>query len=316
MDNNSSNLPDATKFKLIDNLAPAWSLPYIQLSRIDRPIGSWLLFIPCLWGLCLGILESDSKLGFYDIWMAVGCGLGAILMRGAGCTWNDINDWKIDAKVRRTKLRPIPSGQVTIKNALRWMFLQCLLAFFILLSFPKPSIILGIASLLPIAIYPFAKRFTWWPQIFLGIAFNWGILLGFSSQGIGITINCIFLYIAAISWTLFYDTIYAFQDIEDDSLIGVKSTARFFKRNATYWLLSFIAVFFIFTSIAFYNSIFHNSKEIFLICSSGLLLFCASLLYQLSQLNINSPSVCLTLFRSNKISGLLLCFFLATSLLF
>ena len=314
MNDNSPHLPDAIKLNWVDIIAPDWSIPYLRLSRMDRPIGTWLLLIPCWWGLCLGILESDTKVGLYDFWLAISFTLGAILMRGAGCTWNDINDWKLDSKVQRTKLRPIPSGQVSNKKAFAWMTIQALASFLILLSFPSFSIFVGIVSLLPVIIYPYAKRFTWWPQIFLGIAFNWGILLGFSTQGLGISLGCFILYIAGIFWTLFYDTIYAFQDIDDDSIVGIKSTARLFKENAASWLFTFVISFFILAGLAFYVSLFHISETIFFICFLGVFIFCCSLFIQLIKLDTKLPHVCLKLFRSNKMSGLILCLFLAGSL--
>ena len=310
MNNNSPQLPDAIKLNWVDIIAPDWSIPYLRLSRMDRPIGTWLLLIPCWWGLCLGILESDTKVNLYDLWLAFSFILGAILMRGAGCTWNDINDWKLDSKVQRTKLRPIPSGQVSNRKAFAWMIIQALASFLILLSFPSFSILIGIVSLFPLIIYPYAKRFTWWPQIFLGIAFNWGILLGFSTQGLGISLGCVILYIAGIFWTLFYDTIYAFQDIDDDSIVGIKSTARLFKENATSWLFTFVIIFFILAGLAFYISLFHISETIFFICFLGVFVFCCSLLIQLIKLDTKKPHVCLRLFHSNKMSGLILCLFL------
>ena len=315
MNNNSAKLPDAIEYSWVDTLAPTWTQPYLRLSRVDRPIGTWLLLIPCWWGLCLGIMQSGNGISFYQIWIALGCGLGAILMRGAGCTWNDINDRKLDAQVQRTKMRPIPSGQITVVNAYFWMAFQGLLSFLILLTFPLASIILGFAALFPVLIYPFAKRFTWWPQVFLGIAFNWGILLGFSTQGIGVTLPCILFYIAAIFWTLFYDTIYAFQDIEDDSIIGIKSTARLFNTNAHTWLFRFILCFLVLSTISFFLSLFQISFGIFLFCLLGILTFCGSLYYQLMGLDINNPTKCLSLFRANKASGLILTAFLLISIL-
>ncbi len=316
MNDSLPNLPDATKLNWVDTIAPKWSIPYLRLSRIDRPIGTWLLLIPCWWGLCLGILESNAEVNIHDLWIAAGCGLGAILMRGAGCTWNDINDQLVDAKVERTKLRPIPSGQISSRAAIIWMLLQVLVSFFILLSFPTFSIFIGILSLLPVVIYPFAKRFTWWPQIFLGVAFNWGVLLGFSSQGIGISPSCIIFYIAGIFWTLFYDTIYAFQDIYDDTIVGVKSTARLFKKNANYWLCGFIIICLILICAAFFNALFHISEVTFFICLLGAIIFCGSLFWQLLRFDAKLPSVCLKLFQSNKVSGLILCFFLVLGLFF
>ena len=310
MNNNSVNLPDAIQIKWLQNIAPNWSIPYLRLSRIDRPIGSWLLLIPCWWGMCLGIIESGSRIDLYDLWITIGCGVGAVLMRGAGCTWNDINDSSIDAQVERTKGRPIPAGQISVRKAAIWMLIQCLIALLILLTFPPFSILLGAISLLPVLIYPFAKRFTWWPQIFLGVAFNWGILLGFSTKEIGITTGCFCLYIAGIFWTLFYDTIYAFQDIEDDNIVGIKSTARLFNHNTIYWLFTFVLIFMILSSVAFYNSIFYKSHGVFLSCIAGLLMFCGHLFYQLYIFEIDKPKICLKLFRSNRNAGLIFLIFL------
>jgi len=164
---------DAVKGNWVDTLAPEWTRPYLRLSRADRPIGTWLLLIPCWWGLVLAMLNTQSPT-WYDLWIAVGCAMGAWLMRGAGCTWNDITDRDIDDKVERTRSRPIPSGQVTVRGALVWMCVQSLLALCILLTFNWAAIGLGVLALLPVCVYPFAKRFTWWPQVFLGLAFNLG----------------------------------------------------------------------------------------------------------------------------------------------
>ena len=161
-------------------------------------------------------------------------------MRGAGCTWNDITDRHIDGSVERTASRPIPSGQVSVRGALAWLTLQALVAFVILLSFNSAAILLGVISLAPVAIYPFAKRFTWWPQAFLGIAFNWGALLAWTAHTGKLEIPAVLLYLAGVAWTLFYDTIYAHQDAEDDALIGVKSTARLFGGRTALWLRRFL----------------------------------------------------------------------------
>ena len=229
---------DAVDNNWVDVHAPIWSRPFLKLSRMDRPIGTWLLLLPCWWGLLIGILNTGSpKLN--DLWIFVGCAVGAVLMRGSGCTWNDINDRKIDAKVARTKLRPIPSGSVSVKKAALWMVAQALMALFILLTFNTTAIILGFIAILPVAIYPFAKRFTWWPQFFLGIAFNWGVLLAFAASTNFLNWPCIILYLAGIFWTLFYDTIYAHQDKEDDALVGVKSTAILFADSTKSWLFIF-----------------------------------------------------------------------------
>ena len=155
----------------VDTAAPRWAQPYLRLSRIDRPIGTWLLYLPCLWGLALACLATGTA-GLHDLWTVAGCGIGALLMRGAGCTWNDITDRDFDGQVARTRSRPIPSGQVSVGGAILWMVAQALLAFLILLTFYPTAIWLGIVALVPVCIYPFAKRFTWWPQVFLGLAFN------------------------------------------------------------------------------------------------------------------------------------------------
>ena len=166
---------DAPRGNWVDTLAPAATRPYLRLSRADRPIGTWLLFIPCLWGVALAAAADAPRL--WDLWIVAGCGIGAFLMRGAGCTWNDITDREFDAAVARTKSRPIPSGQVSVRQALVWMLVQALVAALILFSFNWGAIWLGVASLALVAVYPFAKRFTWWPQVFLGLAFNWGALV-------------------------------------------------------------------------------------------------------------------------------------------
>ncbi|MEP2716209.1 4-hydroxybenzoate octaprenyltransferase [Pseudophaeobacter sp.] len=230
---------DAVKDNWVDQYAPAWSRPYLRLSRADRPIGTWLLLIPCWWGLALAILWDGSP-RWEDAWIAVACALGAWLMRGAGCTWNDITDRNFDGAVERTRSRPIPSGQVTVRGALVWMVLQALISFGILLTFNPMAISMGILALFPVAIYPFAKRFTWWPQVFLGLAFNWGALWAWTAHTGALHWPAVALYFAGISWTLYYDTIYAHQDTEDDALIGVKSTARLFGSNTPAWLRRFI----------------------------------------------------------------------------
>jgi 4-hydroxybenzoate polyprenyltransferase len=190
---------DAVKGSWVDTLAPEFSRPYLRLSRADRPIGTWLLLIPCWWGLVLAILH-DGQSGLGDLWIFVGCAFGAFLMRGAGCTWNDITDRNFDGAVERTKSRPIPSGQVSVLQAAVWMGLQALFASLILFSFHSTAIILGFISLVPVIVYPFAKRFTWWPQVFLGIAFNWGVLLAFATHSGSVHVSAILLYLSGVAW--------------------------------------------------------------------------------------------------------------------
>jgi 4-hydroxybenzoate polyprenyltransferase len=222
----SAPVADALSGNWVDRHAPAWLKPYARLARWDRPIGFWLLFWPCAWGLALAAV-ADPLRGF-DWWGAVLMLAGAILMRGAGCTFNDIVDRDIDMQVARTRSRPIPSGQVTARDALAFLVAQALLASAILFQFNRFTVWAGIASLVLVAIYPFMKRVTWWPQAFLGLAFSYGALLGWSSQFGSLGWPALLLYAGSILWVIGYDTIYALQDIEDDVLVGVKSTARLF----------------------------------------------------------------------------------------
>ncbi|MFK7754774.1 MAG: 4-hydroxybenzoate octaprenyltransferase [Sedimentitalea sp.] len=237
--NPDGKVADAPPDNWVDLYAPKATRPFLRLSRADRPIGTWLLLLPCWWGLALAILWDQSP-RLSDLWIAAGCAAGAWLMRGAGCTWNDISDRDIDGKVARTRSRPIPSGQVSTRMAVVWMGVQALMALGILLTFNQATIALGILSLFPVAIYPFAKRFTWWPQVFLGLAFNWGALLAWTAHTGALHWPAVTLYLGGIAWTLFYDTIYAHQDTEDDALIGVKSTARLFGSNTPTWLKYFL----------------------------------------------------------------------------
>ena len=275
---------DAVDNNWVDVHAPIWSRPFLKLSRMDRPIGTWLLLLPCWWGLLIGILNTGSpKLN--DLWIFVGCAVGAVLMRGSGCTWNDINDRKIDAKVARTKLRPIPSGSVSVKKAAFWMVAQALMALFILLTFNTTAIILGFIAILPVAIYPFAKRFTWWPQFFLGIAFNWGVLLAFAASTNFLNWPCIILYLAGIFWTLFYDTIYAHQDKEDDALVGVKSTAILLADSTKSWLFIFATLA---AGLMILSFLFSISGLQMFIALTGALFFYLHMVRQVINLDIHN----------------------------
>jgi 4-hydroxybenzoate polyprenyltransferase len=294
---------DAVRDNWVDRRAPPRLRPYLRLSRADRPIGTWLLLIPCWWGLLLAAAADPEGLRPFDLWIAVGCAVGALLMRGAGCTWNDLTDRDIDAKVARTRSRPLPSGQVTPRAAAAWMVLQALLAFSILLTFPPTAIWLGVASLGLVAIYPFAKRFTWWPQVFLGLAFNWGVLLAWAAHEDGIDRAAIPLYLAGVAWTLFYDTIYAHQDRDDDALIGVRSTARLFGARTRQWLAGFLVAA---AGLAAASVAVAVEGPARLAGLAGVLGFAAHLLWQLRVLDIDDPACCLTLFRSNRDAGLIL----------
>jgi 4-hydroxybenzoate polyprenyltransferase len=303
---------DAVKDNWVDRHAPEASRPYLRLSRADRPIGTWLLYIPCIWGILLAALQAGDFQS-WDLWLIVGCGAGAWLMRGAGCTWNDISDREFDAQVERTKSRPIPSGQITANRAALWMGLQCLLSLGILLTFGPLAILLGFASIIPVAIYPFAKRFTWWPQIFLGFAFNWGALLAYAAVAGEITAAPIFLYLAGMAWTLFYDTIYAHQDKDDDAMIGVKSTARLFGNDTARWLKRFLIATVLLIAGAAIEALIDRSILSVVVGLGAAWAMGWHLTWQLSKLDIDNPDICLKLFRSNRDAGLLVALFFAAA---
>ena len=294
----------------VDTRAPAWAQPYLRLSRADRPIGTWLLLLPCYWALGLAVLHTGTFTGF-DLWLIVGCAIGAFLMRGAGCTWNDITDRDIDGQVERTRSRPIPSGQVGVRAALAWMLVQSLISLFILLTFPLPAILLGLASAIPVLIYPFAKRFTWWPQVFLGLAFNWGALLIWTAHTGSLGWPAVVLYLAGISWTLFYDTIYAHQDAEDDALIGVKSTARLFADNTRIWLRGFLTGTILLLGLAIILAAQERSILSLVIALGGAWALGWHLTWQLAKLDTDDTPLLLRLFKSNRDAGLIVLPFLA-----
>lgn len=305
---------DAVPDNWVDRAAPRFSRPYLRLSRADRPIGTWLLYVPCLWGLSLAILATDSY-SARDLWTVVGTGIGALLMRGAGCTWNDITDRHIDGSVARTRSRPIPAGQVTVRGALIWMVAQAVLAFFILITFYPTAILLGVLALGPVAIYPFAKRFTWWPQLFLGLAFNWGALLAWAAHTNSIGPVPIVLYFAGIAWTLFYDTIYAHQDAEDDALIGVKSTARLFGEDSRKWLRFFMTVTIILFGLAVVLAASERSVLSLMIALGGPWALGWHLTWQLIRFDPDDSGGLLRIFRSNRNAGLIPLPFFAIALL-
>ncbi|WP_299192988.1 4-hydroxybenzoate octaprenyltransferase [uncultured Litoreibacter sp.] len=306
---------DAVPENWVDTLAPAWTRPYLRLSRADRPIGTWLLLLPCWWGVLLAAASTSFKL--FDLWIILGCALGAFLMRGAGCTWNDITDRDFDAQVARTKSRPIPSGQVSTKQALVWLGIQTGIAACILFTFNWATVGLGILALLPVAVYPFAKRFTWWPQVFLGLAFNWGALLAWTAHTGSLGWPPVILYVAGISWTLFYDTIYAHQDKEDDALIGVKSTARLFGENTQPWLRGFLIAAVLLLGVAVIAAMVPAQANVLalVLALAGAWGFGWHMLWQLRQLDTEDADNCLQLFRSNRDAGLIPAVFLAAAAL-
>ncbi len=302
---------DAPQGNWVDSFAPAATRPYLRLARADRPIGTWLLFIPCLWGVLLAAAAGQPRP--FDLWIVLGCGLGAFMMRGAGCTWNDISDRHIDAQVARTRSRPLPSGQVSVRGAVIWMAVQAALAAVILFTFNWAAVALGIAALIPVMIYPFAKRFTWWPQAFLGIAFNWGALFGWVAHEGRLGLPAVLLYLAGIAWTLFYDTIYAHQDREDDALIGVKSTARLFGTDSRTWLWGFMAASVTLAGAAVIVALIDAGILPMVVALTGIWAFGWHLTWQLRQLDIDDAASCRRVFLSNRDAGLIVALFLAAA---
>jgi 4-hydroxybenzoate polyprenyltransferase len=306
---------DAEIRNWVDRYAPASARPYLRLSRLDRPTPILFLLLPCYWGLALAMLY-DGQYRWGDLWILVGCAVGALLMRGAGCTWNDITDRDFDAQVARTRSRPIPAGQVSVKGAVTWMVVQALISFAILLTFNENAIRLGILALVPVAIYPFAKRFTWWPQVFLGLAFNWGALLAWTAHTGRLDAPAVVLYLAGIAWTLFYDTIYAHQDTEDDALIGVKSTARLFGNQTGKWLRRFLMATVGLMGIAVVFSALPNASVLALVVAlAGPWAMGWHMAWQLRGLDLDDPSKMLQLFRANRDTGIIPLLFFAVALL-
>jgi 4-hydroxybenzoate polyprenyltransferase len=299
--NNASEdikVADAASGNWVDRFVPGSLRPYARLARLDRPIGWWLLLIPCWWGQALAELGQGK--GGPNLWYALLFLIGAIVMRGAGCTLNDIADRDFDAQVARTRSRPIPSGQVSVKAAFAFLALQALIGFLILIQFNGFTIALGVASLLLVAIYPFMKRFTYWPQFFLGLAFNWGCLVGWAAITGGLSLAPLLLYLGGIAWTLAYDTIYAHQDIEDDALIGVKSTALKFGASSPYWIAGFFIAALILIDLAVWQASGGVASHI------GVAAAALHALWQMLRLDINNPQRCRALFLSNKYFGLLI----------
>ncbi len=293
----AARVADATG-NWVDTLAPPWSRPYLRLARLDRPIGSWLLLMPCWWSatLAAGIARDLSRLPFVIALFFV----GAFVMRGAGCTWNDITDRDLDARVERTRSRPIPAGQVSVPKAVVFLLVQALIGLAVLLQFNRVAVATGIASLGIVAIYPFMKRITFWPQAVLGLAFSWGALMGFAVILGRIDTTALFLYAGSIAWVIGYDTIYAHQDAEDDALIGVKSTARLFGERTRQALIVFYVLAVVLIGFAIHLAGAGLPAWV------GLAAFAAHLAWQIARLKIDDPALCLRVFKSNRDAGLLL----------
>jgi 4-hydroxybenzoate polyprenyltransferase len=293
----AARVADATG-NWVDTRAPLWSRPYLRLARFDRPIGSWLLLMPCWWSAALaaGVAGDVSRLPLVIVLFFI----GAFVMRGAGCTWNDITDRDLDAKVERTRSRPIPAGQVSVTQALIFLVAQALVGLVVVLQFNWFAVATGIASLIIVAIYPFMKRITWWPQIVLGLAFSWGALMGFAVTLARIDAAALWLYAGSIAWVIGYDTIYAHQDTEDDALIGIKSTALLFGARTRPALVAFYTLAVILVGVALTLSGAHWVAAI------ALAAFAAHLIWQIVRLDISDPALCLRIFKSNRDAGLLL----------
>ncbi|HZS65223.1 MAG TPA: 4-hydroxybenzoate octaprenyltransferase [Xanthobacteraceae bacterium] len=293
----------------VDRFAPAAIRPYLRLARFDRPIGAWLLLLPCWWSVALTLVPGKMTAlsltvfrsfvlpsPFYLLLFFI----GAFVMRGAGCTWNDIVDRDIDAAVARTRSRPIPSGQVSLSGAVLFLMLEALIGLVVLLQFNGFAIGLGVASLAVVAVYPFMKRLTYWPQVVLGLAFSWGALMGWAAAFGRLELPALFLYAGSIAWVIGYDTIYAHQDREDDALAGLKSTALLFGERTKPALILFYSLAVLFIAVAGSSA---GAGVVFVL---GLAAFAAHLAWQIWRIDIDDPGLCLELFRSNKYAGLIL----------
>jgi 4-hydroxybenzoate polyprenyltransferase len=313
---------DIPRGSWVDRWLPAPVRPYARLMRLDRPIGTWLLLFPCWWGLALANGVWGDNIGWGPLLLrpldsAILFAIGALVMRGAGCTYNDIVDRDFDAKVARTALRPIPSGQISVRAAIAFLVAQLLVGLAILLQFNPPTILLGIVSLLLVFTYPLMKRITYWPQAFLGLTFNWGILMGWTSivgwssfprlilvEGwptvFGFFWPPVLLYAGGIAWTLHYDTIYAHQDKEDDALIGVKSTALKFGSITKPWLWLFSSATVLLFALALFGANLNWPVWI------GLAAVALHLAWQIRAVNLDDPADCLAKFHSNRWIGWML----------
>jgi 4-hydroxybenzoate polyprenyltransferase len=299
-----THIADSSKTHWV-NRAPLSIRPYLQLSRLDRPVGYWLLTLPGWIGLSFASLSNGFA--WSDLTWAVLILIGAIAMRGAGCTYNDIVDQDLDAKVERTALRPLPAGTITTKQAWIWVFAQCFVGLIVLLCLPRLAQIIALCSIPLVAAYPFMKRITWWPQVWLGLTFNWAVLVAYAAKTGEVSFPLLILYAGLIFWTIGYDTIYACQDIEDDAMIGVKSTARRFGSRVKLGVSISYCLCAVFITISAW---FFTDRNIGLLLDGGQLLvtpfFLMHLTWQLIKLKTNNAQISLSLFKSNIYAGLIL----------
>lgn len=295
----AGNASDIVRQAWMLRILPAPARPYARLARLDRPIGTWLLLLPCWQGMALALAAGAAEFEWRYLWFAALFAIGSLAMRGAGCTQNDIADRDVDGSVARTSDRPIPSGEVSLRQALMFMAGLMLIGGLVLLQFNWATVIVGLASIPVAAIYPYMKRITWWPQLFLGFAFNWGALVGWTALAGELQLPAVLLYLSGIFWTLGYDTIYAHQDKEDDALVGVKSTARLFQDNSRRWIMSFYAAQ---VGWLILMGLFGGLHWVFII---GVGLVAWLLMRQAGDTDLNDPKACLAAFRSNRDIGLL-----------
>jgi 4-hydroxybenzoate polyprenyltransferase len=315
----SAPLPDAGS-NWVDRHAPEGLKPWLKLGRFDRPVGIWLLLLPGWQGIALALAQYSKTPDLYDAWLFAGFALGACLMRAAGCAFNDIVDRDIDAKVSRTAMRPIPSGRISVKQAWAFVIGCSLISLLILLTLNWTAILLGFGSVLLVAAYPFMKRITWWPQAWLGLTFNWGALMGFaaaatawvsfllsdaSTVALGVragylTTAAVFLYLGGVFWTLGYDTIYALQDIEDDAMVGVKSSARRLGSNVPRGVAVFYGLAVACAAVAGWLA---GLGPLFW---PGLAAYGLHLASQDRRIRTDDPALALRLFKSNRDAGLIL----------
>ena len=288
-------LPDARRGNLVDRFAPDWLKPYGRLARWDRPIGWWLLLWPCWWSATLAAIAAERPLPV--LWHMLLFLIGAIAMRGAGCTYNDLLDRNIDARVARTRDRPIPSGAVRPRQALLFLAAQALVGALVLLQFNRFTVLLGLASLALVAIYPLMKRVTNWPQFVLGLAFSWGALVGWSAFFGTLSPAPVLLYAGAVLWTVAYDTIYALQDKEDDAVIGVRSTARLFGRHSRLGIACAYVGAFVLMGLAL---VFADAGTFAFAGLGAAMLHATSIVL---TLDLEDPKNCLSRFRANTLTG-------------
>lgn len=291
-------VPDARPGNWVDRHAPRLVRPYLRLARFDRPIGAWLLLFPCWWGSALASLASGNAAP--NLWHMGLFLIGAFVMRGAGCTYNDIVDRDYDAGVARTRGRPIPSGEVSVKAAALFMVALCLVGLAVLLQFNRFTIWLGIASLALVAIYPFMKRYTYWPQVVLGLTFKWGALVGWTAVRGTLEWPAIALYAGSVLWTVAYDTIYAHQDKEDDLALGLKSTAIRFGEATRSWLTGLYGGAVALWAVAAWLAGAGIPTTLALAAAAG----CFA--WQVATLDTTDPQNCLTRFKSNRFVGWIL----------